>query len=547
MKICFSILFLIVAFTTQAQDTVTHSQIVGAEKMFDLNFTEAKRDSMAGFLKDRVKTYQYLHAQDLRNDEPIPLWYNPVIKGVLVPRKQLPVEFNLPGQVTLPSDINQLAYFSIPQLAALIKYKKISSEKLTRFFLDRLKKYGPRLHCVIEITEELAIRQAKKADAEIAIGKYRGPLQGIPYGIKDLFSVEGTHTTWGTPPYKGQQLHQTAFVAAQLEGAGAVLVAKLSLGELAMDDVWFGGLTRNPWDTTKGSGGSSAGSSAATAAGLVPFAIGTETYGSIVDPAMRCGVTGLRPTYGSVARTGGMTLAWSSDKIGPICRSAEDAAIVFYFIHGADKVDQSSIDFAFNYKGTTNLKKLKIAYIRNYIDTLAASSPEKQTLATLREMGATLNPIDFPDSLHGDEMLSLIISAEGAAAFDGLTRNAIDDQMVQQGRDRWPNVFRTARFIPAVEYLNACRMRYQIMKKMDPILDAYDIIVTPPEIGDQLAITNLTGNPSITLPNGFLPDGMPTAITFVGKHFGEADLLAFAKAYQEKTGFQLKHPPGFSK
>ena len=546
MKILFSILCLIGAFTTKAQDTVTHSQIAGAEKMIGLNFTEAKRDSMAGFLKDRIKTYQYLHAQDLRNDEPIPLWYNPVIKGISVPRKQLPVEFYLPQQVSLPSDINQLAYFSIPQLAALIKYKIISSEKLTRFFLDRLKKYGPRLHCVIEVTEALAIRQAKKADAEIALGKYRGPLQGIPYGIKDLFSVEGTQTTWGTPPYQNQQLHQTAFVAEQLEKAGAVLVAKLSLGELAMDDIWFGGLTRNPWDTTKGSGGSSAGSSAATAAGLVPFAIGTETYGSIVDPAMRCGVTGLRPTYGSVARTGGMTLAWSSDKIGPICRSAQDAAIVFYFIHGADKVDQSSIDFAFNYKETTNLKNLKIAYIRNYIDTLAANSPEKQTLATLREMGATLIPIDFPDSLHGDEMLSLIISAEGAAAFDGLTRNAIDDQMVQQGRDRWPNVFRTARFIPAVEYLNACRMRYQIMKRMDPILDAYDIIITPPETGDQLAITNLTGNPSITLPNGFLPDGMPTAITFVGKHFGEADLLAFAKAYQEKTGFQLKHPPGFS-
>jgi Asp-tRNA(Asn)/Glu-tRNA(Gln) amidotransferase A subunit family amidase len=546
MKICFLILFLILAFIARAQDTVTHSQIVGAEKMFDLNFTEAKRDSMAGFLKDRVKTYQYLHSQDLKNDEPIPLWYNPVIKGVLVPHKQLPVEFNLPGQVSLPSDINQLAFFSIPQLSALIKYKKISSEKLTRFFLDRLKKYGPRLHCVIELTEELAIRQAKKADAEIALGKYRGPLQGIPYGIKDLFSVEGTHTTWGTPPFQGQQLHQTAFVAEQLENAGAVLVAKLSLGELAMDDVWFGGLTRNPWDTTKGSGGSSAGSSAATAAGLVPFAIGTETYGSIVDPAMRCGVTGLRPTYGSVARTGGMTLAWSSDKIGPICRSAEEAAIVFYFIHGADKVDQSSIDFAFNYKETTNLKKLKIAYIRNYIDTLASNSPEKQTLTTLREMGATLIPIDFPDSLHGDEMLSLIISAEGAAAFDGLTRNLLDEQMVQQGRDRWPNVFRTARFIPAVEYLNACRMRYQIMKKMDPVLDTYDIIITPPETGDQLSITNLTGNPSITLPNGFLPDGMPTAITFVGKHFGEADLLAFAKAYQEKTRFQLKHPPGFS-
>jgi Asp-tRNA(Asn)/Glu-tRNA(Gln) amidotransferase A subunit family amidase len=232
----------------------------------------------------------------------------------------LPVHFNIPANVELPKNSNDLAFYSIPQLASLIKNKKISSEKLTRFYLDRLKKYGPVLHCVIELTDTIAIAQAKKADADLAKGIYRGPLQGIPYGIKDLFAVKGTHTTWGTPPYKGQVIDETAFVAQQLEKAGAVLVAKLSLGELAEDDVWFGGLTRNPWDITKGSGGSSAGSSSATAAGLVPFAIGTETYGSIVDPSMRCGVTGLRPTYGSISRTGAMALCWTSDKVGPICR-----------------------------------------------------------------------------------------------------------------------------------------------------------------------------------------------------------------------------------
>jgi Asp-tRNA(Asn)/Glu-tRNA(Gln) amidotransferase A subunit family amidase len=534
-------------FSAAAQDSVTNAQLAGTEKMFGLNFTEAKRDSMTGILRDRVKTYNYLHALNLSNDEPLPLWYSPLLPGMKVPHDQKPVSFSLPDAVQLPKDRAQLAFYSIPQLASLIQHKKISSEQLTRFYLDRLKKYGPTLHCVIEITEDIAIRQAKKADAEIAAGKYRGPLQGIPYGIKDLFAVEGTHTTWGTPPYRNQSIHQTAFVAVQLEQAGAVLVAKLSLGELAMDDVWFGGLTRNPWDTAKGSGGSSAGSSSATAAGLVPFAIGTETYGSIVDPAMRCGVTGLRPTYGAVARTGGMVLAWTSDKIGPICRSAEDAAIVFYYIHGADQYDASSISFAFNYTGSTDIKKLKIAYISNYIDSLPANSPEKQTLATLKEMGARLIPLYFPDSLHGDEMLSLIIGVESAAAFDGLTRSSQDDEMVQQNKDRWPNTFRTSRFVPAVEYLNACRMRYQIMKKMDPVIDAYDIIITPPETGDQLAITNLTGNPSITLPNGFLPNGMPAGITFIGKHFGEANLLAFAKVYQEHTRFHLKHPPGFTK
>jgi Asp-tRNA(Asn)/Glu-tRNA(Gln) amidotransferase A subunit family amidase len=528
-----------------AQDSVTSSQIAVTEKMFGLSFSDSKRDSMTGYLTDRLKTYNYLQSQNLSNDIPLPLWYSPLLPGTKIPRKQMPVHFDIPDQVLMPADKSQLAYYSIPQLASLIKHRKITSEQLTRFYIERLKKYGPALHCVIEITEDIAIRQARKADAEIAAGKYRGPLQGIPYGIKDLFAVEGTYTTWGTPPFKNQKINQTSFVAAQLELAGAVLIAKLSLGELAMDDVWFGGLTRNPWDTTRGSGGSSAGSAAATSAGLVAFAIGTETYGSIVDPAMRCGVTGLRPTYGSIARTGAMALAWSSDKVGVLCRSAEDAAIVFNYVHGADQSDASSIQFAFNYTGSTNMKQLKIAYVKNYIDTLSSGSAEKQTLVRLKEMGAHLIPISFPDSLHGDEILSLIIGAESAAAFDLLTRSSKDDEMVQQARDRWPNTFRTARFIPAVEYINACRVRYQIMKKMDPLLDGYDIIIAPPETGDQLAITNLTGNPSITIPNGLLPNGMPTSITFIGKHFGEATLLAFAKAYQQQTGFHLKHPPGY--
>ncbi len=299
-----------------AQDTVVSADVAGMEKVFGLSFTAAKRDSMTGYLTDNMKTYRYLHAQNLNNDIPFPLWFNPVLPGMKVPHKQLPVNFILPANTVLPSDKNQLAYYSISQLASLIKNRKISSEELTRFFLARLKKYAPALHCAIEITEDIAIREAKKADAEIAKGIYKGPLHGIPYGIKDLFAVAGTHTTWGTPPYKDQVIGQTSFVASQLENAGAVLVAKLSLGELAMDDVWFGGMTRNPWDTTKGSGGSSAGSASATSAGLVPFAIGTETYGSIVDPAMRCGVTGLRPTYGSISRSGAMALAWSSDKVG---------------------------------------------------------------------------------------------------------------------------------------------------------------------------------------------------------------------------------------
>ena len=543
------IILLIIAFVLSnqlyAQRVITKDDISASENMNGLHYNDAKRDSMLDGLSKNLKTYTYYHSLNLKNDAPLPLSFNVTLEDITIPVKQLPVHFTIPAAVRLPENLDQLAFYSIPQLASLIKTKKITSERLTRFFLDRLRKYGPVLHCVIELTDSIAIRQAKQADAELARGIYRGPLHGIPYGIKDLFAVKGTHTTWGTPPYKDQVIDETAFVAQKLEKAGAVLVAKLSLGELAEDDVWFGGLTRNPWDIRKGSGGSSAGSSSATAAGLVSFAIGTETYGSIVDPAMRCGVTGLRPTYGSIARTGAMVLAWTSDKIGPICRSAEDAAIVFYYVHGADNKDASSVNFAFNYTDHVDLKTLKIAYIKNYIDTLPENSTEKETLKKLRKMGATVTGINFPDNLHGDETLNLIVGVESATAFDPLTRSNKDEEMVQQNKDRWPNIFRTSRLVPAVEYLTACRVRYQIMKQMDKLIDQYDVIIAPPETGDQLAITNLTGNPSITLPNGKLLNNMPASITFIGKHFGEAKLLAFTKAYQEYTGYNLKHPRGF--
>jgi Asp-tRNA(Asn)/Glu-tRNA(Gln) amidotransferase A subunit family amidase len=540
------IVFSMMTVSLFSQEQVSVSQIANTEKMLSLSFSETKRDSMVSNLSDKVKTYNYIHSLNIENNIPFPLWFNPVLPEMNIPKKSIPVNFNISDNIEMPKNMNELAFYSIPQLASLIKHKKISSQQLTQFYLNRLKKYGPILHCVIELTEEIALKQSKKADEEIAQGIYKGPLHGIPYGIKDLFAVKGTHTTWGTPPYKNQVIDETSFVAAQLEKAGAVLVAKLSLGELAQDDIWFGGLTRNPWDTSKGSGGSSAGSAAATAAGLVAFAIGTETYGSIVDPSMRCGVTGLRPTYGSIAKTGAMVLAWSSDKIGPLCRSAEDAAIVFNYIHGADNYDKSSINFAFNYSDIIDISKLKIAYIKNYMDTLPASSSEKQTLVVLKKMGAQIKAIEFPDNLHADEILSLIISVESSAAFDPLTRSNKDDEMVQQNKDRWPNSFRTSRFIPAVEYINACRLRYEIMRKMDPIIDAYDIIIGPPEVGEQLAITNLTGNPSITLPNGFDKNGMPLSISFIGKHFGEAPLLAFTKKYQEATKFNQQHPLKFN-
>jgi len=529
-----------------AQQSVTADQITAAEKMLDLQFTPVKKDSMLSGLTNNVNLYHYFHQQDLPNALPLSLSFSPVLPGMRFDHQQKPLQWALPAGAGLPANRDELAWYSIPQLASLLKNKKISSLELTKFFLERLKKYGPVLHCVIELTEDSALQQARRADAELAKGIYKSPLQGIPYGIKDLFAVKGTHTTWGSPPYKDQAFEESSFVARQLEKAGAVLVAKLSLGELAMDDVWFGGLTRNPWDPVSGSGGSSAGSGAATAAGLVPFAIGTETYGSIVDPSMRCGATGLRPTFGSVARTGCMALCWSSDKVGPICRSAEDAAYVFAYIHGSDGVDASSVNMPFNYTGKIDLSKLKIAYTRNYIDSLPESSPERQTLQILKKLGAKITALDFPDDLRGNDILSLIIGVESAAAFDKLTRTNRDDEMVQQNKDRWPNTFRTSRFIPAVEYINASRLRISIMQKVDPILSQYDFIIAPPETGDQLAITNLTGHPSVTLPAGYLKNGAPGSISFIAGHlYDEARLLAFAKAFQDATPYNKQHPKGF--
>ena len=540
-----TVVLILIPLLLPAQD-VRVSQIAAAEKMYDLEFTVIKRDSMISAVNNELLYYQYLHKHNLPNDVPMPMWFDPTLPGMHFNTIQQPIKWNIPENVSLPKNKNDLAFYSIPQLASLIKNKKITSVALTKFFIARLKQYGNTLHCVIEITEDVAMKQAKKADENLAKGIYKSPLQGIPYGIKDLFAAKGTHTTWGTPPFRGQLIDRNSFAAQKMEDAGAVLIAKLSLGELAMDDVWFGGQTRNPWNINKGSGGSSAGSAAATVAGLVPFAIGTETYGSIVDPTSRCGATGLRPTFGSISRTGCMALCWSSDKAGPICRSSEDAAIVFAYLHGSDKSDASSKNMPFNYKGSINPSKLKVAYARNYIDTLPAGCTEKQTLAVLRKMGVNPIAIDFPDTLHGDECLSIIIFAEAAAAFDNLTRSNEDDKMVQQNKDRWPNTFRAARFIPAVEYINACRMRYTIMQKVHKMLDQYDIIIAPPETGDQVAITNLTGNPSITIPNGFTKDGMPTSITFIGKLYDEARLIAFAKMYQEQTKFHLQHPKNFN-
>ncbi|NCI47866.1 amidase [Sediminibacterium soli] len=546
-KIFLAAALQLTAATSFSQDTLSTQDLRAAARMLDISFTQKEIDTMYDGVKENLAVYRLMHKQSLGNSTPMSLWQNPVTPGLVLPKKQETVKWNYPKHV-LPADRNELAYYNLLQLASLVKQKQISSVALTKFFIERIRKYGDSLQCVISITEELALQQAQQADAEIATGKYRGPLHGIPYGLKDLFAVKGTRTTWGAAPYKDQTIEEDAFVYQKLTEAGAVLVAKFTLGALAMGDYWYGGRTKNPWNTKTGSSGSSAGSASATVAGLVPFAIGTETWGSIVSPASTCGATGLRPTFGSISRTGAMTLSWSLDKIGPICRSAEDAAVVFNYIHGTDGYDASAVNRPFNYK-PTGIKKLRVAYARNYYDRITDTGRnEWKVLDAYRNMGVEPVPVVFPDSgVYHFNIMDIVISAECAAAFDEFTRNNIDDEMTRQEKYDWPNSFRVARLMSAVEYINANRHRYVLMQKLNELMKDIDVLICPTRgSGNQSAITNLTGHPVVCMPSGFdRRSGLPTSITLIGKLYGEASLLAAAKAYQDATGWDEMHPPMF--
>lgn len=541
-----SFVFIFLIQFSFCQDSITVTDIRSAEKIASIRFTADKEDSLLGMVQDRSKEYDKMHRYALNNAVPITMAQSPMLPFIIRNKTQLPVKFDIPKNVDLPANMNDLAWYSIPQLASLIKNKKITSVALAKFFIDRLKKYGDTLKCVISFTEDIAMKEAAEADKEIAAGKYRGLLQGIPYGLKDLFAVKDTKTTWGAAPYKDQVINTNSYAYTKLHDAGAVLIAKLSLGALAMDDYWFGGQTKNPWNMHEGSSGSSAGSAAATVAGLVPFAIGTETYGSIIAPSTVCGATGLRPTFGSVSRSGAMTLAWSLDKTGPICRSAEDAAIVFYYLHGTDGLDAAAVDMPFNYTGKADLSKMKIAYAKNYFGKKDTLGNEDAVLDVFRKAGANLIPIDFPDSgIYNYNMIDIVIGAESAAAFDGFTRTGLDDKMDRQGKGEWPNYFRASRFIPAVEYINTNRNRYILMQQVNAVIEKYDAIICPTWVGNQAAITNLTGNPAISLPTGFNKERTPTSITLVGRLYDEPTLLAIAKVYQDATEWNKMHPEYF--
>ena len=529
-----------------AQSKLDTNSITEATKIIGLEFTTAEKDSMLDDLRGNVRNYDRMRSIPIPNSLTYPFRFTPAPTGFTVPVQQQKINWSIPTNVSLPLNKNELAYYSITQLASLIKNKKISSVELTNFFLQRLKKWGDTLECIITLTEELALQQAKQADDEIKKGIYRGPLHGIPYGLKDLFAVKGYKTTWGSVPYKDQVIDEDAFVYTQLKKAGAVLCAKLTLGELAFADLWFGGRTRNPWNSRGGSSGSSAGSAAATSAGLLPFAIGTETYGSIVSPSHTCGVTGLRPTFGSVSRSGAMVLSWSLDKAGPICRSAEDAAIVFYYMKGSDGKDASAVERSFNYSGKADLKKLRIAYATNYFKQLPKTMEQWEVIESFKKLGADVKEVEFPDStIYRFNMMDPIISAESAAAFDELTRSNRDDLIRRQDKNFWPNGFRSSRFIPAVEYINANRHRYTLITELNEFMKNYDVIIVPSFAGSQLAMTNLTGHPVVCMPIGMNANGRPNSITLVGNLYDEATLLAVAKLYQDATSFNKVHPEKF--
>ena len=530
-------------------DEITVPMLRAAQQLFGLNFNDAQLDSTRRNLSGYRDSYEALRKVDLPNRVAPALGFDPRPLRLRQAQPTLPAAnanwlHNLEG-VKLPARREDLAFYTVRQLGELLRTKTISSEDLTRFFLGRLKQYDPQLHCVVTLTEELALQQARQADKEIQAGHYRGALHGIPFGVKDLFSAKGYKTTWGAVPYKEQVLDEDAAVVERLRAAGAVLCAKLTLGELAQGDVWFGGKTRTPWDVTKGSSGSSAGSAAAVAAGLLPFAIGTETLGSILSPSTACGVTGLRPTYGRVSRAGAMALSWTMDKAGPLARSAEDCALVLAALcaGGPDARDPATLlaPNAFKFAFGSSVKKLRVGYVKRAFDQdYPTKANDLATLEALRKLGVELVPLELPALSAG--MLRFILTAEGAAAFDDLTRSGRDGQMVLQNRSAWPNTFRSSRFIPAVEYLQAQRVRSLLIEQMDAQLQGFDCYITP-TFSASLVLTNLTGHPAVALPNGLTPAGLPTTVTFVGQLYEEGKLLALAKAYQDATVFDEQRPP----
>ncbi|HXW55214.1 MAG TPA: amidase [Candidatus Cybelea sp.] len=583
----------------QGVEKVTAEMIVQAAAIADVPIPTEDRQMMVESLNDHVKGYNDIYALHLPNRAAPAFNFDPVLASTKFETEKRPLRISPAPAIAssaVPKNLEDVCFWTARDLAELVRTKRVSAVALTNMYTERLKRYDPQLHFVITLTEERAQTKAREADREIAAGKYRGPLHGLPWGGKDLLAVAGYRTTWGATPYENQQIDEDATVVKRLDAAGAVLVAKLSLGALAMDDVWFGAKTRNPWNPAQGSSGSSAGSSSATAAGCVAFSIGSETLGSISSPSTRCGCTGLRPTFGLVPRTGAMALSWTMDKLGPICRSVEDTALVLHTIYGPDGGDRTVRPAAFNWDAALDWRKLRVGYLKKAFEQPfepppapakppSQMSPEdkkraeeqkarrdefrrhaeydrrfQQTaIAKLESMGVDLVPLELPKFPY--EAMTPLLEVEAAAAFDELTRTGRDKLLTLQGPDQWPNIFRCARLIPAVEYIQANRARLLAMEAVARAFEGFDVIVAPTD-SQQLVVTNLTGHPALILPNGFRGEdappaqkndkgeiegdyggpGTPVSLTFLGQLYGEARLLAFARAYQNATPFHREHP-----
>jgi Asp-tRNA(Asn)/Glu-tRNA(Gln) amidotransferase A subunit family amidase len=579
-------------------EKITKEMIDEAARIADVPIPEEYRAAMLESLTQQSKGFEEIFKLHIPNHVPSALVFNPVLPSTKFERVKRPLQISPAPAVAargVPKNLEEAAFSTVRELAELVRTRKVSSTALTEMYLERLKRYDPTLKFVITLTEDRAKAKAKEADREIAAGKYRGPLHGLPWGAKDLLAVKGYRTTWGAGGFEKQEIEEDATVVKRLDAAGAVLVAKLTLGALAQGDKWFGGMTRNPWNTEQGSSGSSAGSSSATAAGCVAFAIGSETLGSISSPSTRCGCTGLRPTFGLVPRTGAMALSWSMDKLGPICRAVEDCALVLHAIHGPDGSDRAVHPAAFNWNAHLDWRKLRVGYLKADFEPqqnpAPAAKPESElseeekkkqeaqkqrqeefrkrgaydrrfnqaALEKLQQMGVKLVPVELPKLPY--RAMSPLLEAEAAAAFDELTRTGRDKLLTEQGPGDWPNSFRVARFIPAVEYIQANRARTMAMEAVAEAFDGFDVIVAPTG-SQQLVVTNLTGHPAVILPNGLRGEdappvmrnekgeidggyggpGTPVSLTFLGQLYGEAKMLAFARAYQEATGFHLHHP-----
>ena len=536
----FMIFFIILSCSSEKR--ALNQDAKGMENLAGLDFTQSERDTMLQTLSVLRGKYDTLRTVELPNSIPFPLYFDPRIPGQVIPKGRENYLFQ-EFPTRRPDNIEDCAFFTIGQLAHLMRTQQVSSVELTEMYLDRLKRYGPELECVVTLTEDLALKQASRADEEIRRGRYLGPLHGIPYGAKDLLAVPGYKTTWGATTHKDQIIDETATIIKKLEDAGAVLVAKLTLGALAWGDVWFGGKTRNPWNTEQGSSGSSAGPGSATAAGLVGFSIGSETWGSIVSPATRNGVTGLRPTFGTVSKSGAMALSWSMDKLGPMCRSVDDCALIYSVIKGTDGLDLSVVDVPFQVPIKKELRSLRIGYIESAFNDTNTAENDRAVLTRLRELGFKLVPIELPE--FPTSSLSFLLNVEAAAAFDEMTRNNKDDELVRQVKWAWPNVFRTARHVPAVEYIQANRARMILNQKMSELFKNIDVYVVPSFWGDNLLRTNLTGHPCVVLPNGFNEKGSPTSISFIGDLYKDGEVIAVSHAYQRGTGWHKKYPPKF--